>query len=447
MNSRRIFWLTLFSLASNLFVFALPANALTILTITPTIKLNTTTISTTTYGTAGTLKISYTATQTLTQNPTCNLYLATDTGYATSLGNSISIPKPGNYVAHCLGARASSTYTIVYAQDTTLRVDGFAVTATANNPIVEFGTSIPPNLTFSFNRSLLGSDSIGASSYTYEGRSPTSYGPSTTPPVNVGTYFVKPSNFYILAPNPSSNIDNYAITAARGTLTISAIPVTVTADNRTIGYGESFTSSFSRSRALLETDTIQVSTYTFAGINGTSYSASTRVPSAAGQYSITPSGFTVTPSANASRYAITGATGTLTISQQPQHIVFANLGDSVGTSNVALVAVSYSDIGNSVPALPVTFQSQTPSVCRVSGNTALFVATGQCSILANQVGNSNYGAATSVAQSFNWTGYVVSGALASKCGTAKVTVAPAPSGSSGISNKITSCLTSAIAMR
>jgi hypothetical protein len=51
--------------------------------------------------------------------------------------------------------------------------------------------------------------------------------------------------------------------------------------------------------------------------------------------------------------------------------------------------------------LPVTFTSLTTSICTVSGsngNTVLGVATGTCSIAANQAGNSSYSAAPQVTQ-------------------------------------------------
>jgi hypothetical protein len=50
--------------------------------------------------------------------------------------------------------------------------------------------------------------------------------------------------------------------------------------------------------------------------------------------------------------------------------------------------------------LPVTFTSTTTSICTVSGTTATFIASGTCTIDANQAGNSTYVAATMVPQSF-----------------------------------------------
>jgi hypothetical protein len=48
----------------------------------------------------------------------------------------------------------------------------------------------------------------------------------------------------------------------------------------------------------------------------------------------------------------------------------------------------------------VTFSSATPSVCTVSGTTVHLVATGTCTIHADQAGNTSWNPAPQVAQSF-----------------------------------------------
>jgi hypothetical protein len=53
--------------------------------------------------------------------------------------------------------------------------------------------------------------------------------------------------------------------------------------------------------------------------------------------------------------------------------------------------------------LPVTFNSQTPAVCTVSGATVTLVSVGTCTIQATQGGNANYAAASPVNQSFQVT--------------------------------------------
>ena len=53
--------------------------------------------------------------------------------------------------------------------------------------------------------------------------------------------------------------------------------------------------------------------------------------------------------------------------------------------------------------LTVTFSSQTQTVCTVSGSEASLIASGVCTIAADQSGNASYAAAPTVTQSFNAT--------------------------------------------
>ena len=76
-----------------------------------------------------------------------------------------------------------------------------------------------------------------------------------------------------------------------------------------------------------------------------------------------------------------------------QTITFANPGTQTVGTPLTLSATASS-------GLSVAFTSTTPSVCTVSGTTATFIATGTCTIDANQAGNSTYAAATMVPQSF-----------------------------------------------
>ena len=78
----------------------------------------------------------------------------------------------------------------------------------------------------------------------------------------------------------------------------------------------------------------------------------------------------------------------------PQTIKFGSLGNgTVGLGSFTLNATASS-------GLTVTFASNSPSICTVSGVTVTLVATGTCSITASQSGNSVYGAATPVTRSF-----------------------------------------------
>ena len=51
--------------------------------------------------------------------------------------------------------------------------------------------------------------------------------------------------------------------------------------------------------------------------------------------------------------------------------------------------------------LPVSYTSNTTTVCTISGNSVTLVAAGSCSITASQTGNGSYNPATPVTQSFN----------------------------------------------
>ncbi|HQR18044.1 MAG TPA: DUF4214 domain-containing protein [Gemmatimonadales bacterium] len=72
--------------------------------------------------------------------------------------------------------------------------------------------------------------------------------------------------------------------------------------------------------------------------------------------------------------------------------------------------------------LPVTFSSQTPGVCTVSGNTVTIVAAGTCTIAADQEGNATYGPApqvvrslTAVAGGIFWNGIAIASGQAHNC--------------------------------
>lgn len=79
-----------------------------------------------------------------------------------------------------------------------------------------------------------------------------------------------------------------------------------------------------------------------------------------------------------------------------QTITFNPIPSQVQGTTVALMATASS-------GLPVTFTSETPSVCIVSGGSASLIAPGTCTIQASQAGNGTYAPAAPVAQSFTVT--------------------------------------------
>ncbi|QNN46135.1 IPT/TIG domain-containing protein [Thermomonas brevis] len=91
------------------------------------------------------------------------------------------------------------------------------------------------------------------------------------------------------------------------------------------------------------------------------------------------------------------ATVTVTVNKGSQTISFDPLPDaSLSASPLTLSATASSN-------LTVSFTSGTTPVCTVSGTSLTLLATGTCTILADQAGDSAYDAAPTVQQSFNVT--------------------------------------------
>jgi len=184
----------------------------------------------------------------------------------------------------------------------------------------------------------------------------------------------------------------YTLTQPTVSATINRVSATVTAETISISHGTSFSSSFTNS-PLVGSDSIGQMVYTYAGINGTTYNASTTRPTAVGTYSITPSGagFTSGSSAN---YSLSYTSSTLTISALSSSITFASLADRIyGVAPITLTATATS-------GLTVSFSSATPSVCTVNATTLTVINIGVCTVESSQSGNSVYTAASPVSRSF-----------------------------------------------
>jgi hypothetical protein len=81
------------------------------------------------------------------------------------------------------------------------------------------------------------------------------------------------------------------------------------------------------------------------------------------------------------------------IAKKAQTIAFGTLPDRPIGESFALTATATS-------GLSVSFTSDTPSVCTVSGTTVMLHVVGTCTVRATQAGNATYGAASDVTQSF-----------------------------------------------
>ena len=100
---------------------------------------------------------------------------------------------------------------------------------------------------------------------------------------------------------------------------------------------------------------------------------------------------------NASYGSVLSGAITQTVNLEAQTINFPVIPTQTVGTPLTLSATASS-------GLAVTFTSATQSICTVTGTTATFVASGTCTIDANQAGNSTYAAATMVPQSFQVNG-------------------------------------------
>jgi hypothetical protein len=130
---------------------------------------------------------------------------------------------------------------------------------------------------------------------------------------------------------------------------------------------------------------------------------------------------------------------TLTVSgQASQTITFNNPGtQTFGSTPLTLVASASS-------GLPVTLSSATPFVCTVSGTSLTMVATGTCTVNANQAGNATFAAAPQVTQSFGIIATVpgaptIGAATAGNTTASIAFTAPASTGGSPIQSFTVTC--------
>ncbi|MGP8251354.1 MAG: hypothetical protein ACLQHF_04920 [Terracidiphilus sp.] len=100
-----------------------------------------------------------------------------------------------------------------------------------------------------------------------------------------------------------------------------------------------------------------------------------------------------TQAGNSDYGAAPATTRTFWVDKEAQTITLAAIPSQTVGTPLTLSATASS-------GLAVTFTSTTTGICTVSGTTATFIASGTCTIDAKQAGNSDYGAAPTVSESF-----------------------------------------------
>lgn len=220
----------------------------------------------------------------------------------------------------------------------------------------------------------------------YSGHNATVYGPSTTPPTNVGDYFA--TAVYAGDSNHTGSNDSlgYVIFKAHQTITVNTH-----APANSI-FGNSFSVAATVSSGL--------------AVSFSSAGACTNV---------------------GSTFTMTSGTGTCTVKydqagdnnhdiapQITENVTAQKATQSIDFSALSAKVFGDTDFGISASAtsnLTVTFTAS--GQCTITGQTVHLSGVGSCSVTAQQSGNSHYNAATDVSQSFNITKGVATVAVAS----------------------------------
>lgn len=254
----------------------------------------------------------------------------------------------------------------------------------------------------------------------------------------------------VLRATQSGN-DTYAAAASVDeTFTVSAKPITVTADNKTRNSGASQPTFTFTASGLLGSDAISSVTFTFESATA-SFGPTTSPPTSPdGPYTNTPS-LAIFGTGNASNYSITYVAGTYTLSSLTNQVLtWTTIGPkSYGQSPTAAVVSDQA-------LTPVTVISLTTSICTVpsssvSGATVTLLALGECQLRASQPGNGSVGAANDTLETFTVTSapltITASSPTGIKRGDAVPTITPSYSGfvnseNSSVLSTLPTCVTS-----
>jgi hypothetical protein len=266
-----------------------------------------------------------------------------------------------------------SNYTVTY-QSANLTITAKQITVNAVTKSKVFGAA-DPLLTYTHTPSLNGSD-------TFTGTLTRAAGS------NVGDYSILIGTLALSS--------NYQLNYVGETLTITAKPLTITADSKSKNAGDSTPAFTFQSGALVSPNAIGNVTYNFSS---GSLTDTTTVPSGDGSYTIRPSDVVFT-NGSASNYNITYATGTYTItSLQSQNLTWSTIGNKTYGNTPTGTVVSNRSL------TPVSIVSLTTSICTVpsssaSGATISLLGIGVCELKASQPGNGTYGPASDVIETF-----------------------------------------------
>jgi len=254
------------------------------------------------------------------------VFTVTYTGFVNGddendLGGTLAFTSPagidspvGVYPITPLGLTAPPNYVLSFV-DGALTITAAPLIATADNQSKLYGAALP-----AFTGTLAGvqnGENITATFTTV-----------ATAGSNAGTYAITP-----VVSDPDNKLGNYAVTMVNGTLTVTPVPLTITAQNKSKDYGAA----------------LPIFTATYSGfVNGdTETSLDTSVTLATTANATSPAGvypITATGAADLN-YTITQVNGTLTITAVPLTITANNASRSYGMINPPFAA-TYSGFVN-----------------------------------------------------------------------------------------------------
>ena len=215
-------------------------------------------------------------------------------------------------------------------------------------------------------------------------------------------------------------IGNYQIligTLANPNYTITLAPV-----NFTIAQATQGTLSLTTTTATYNPTSKTIALSGTGGLGGGSYSYAISLSNTTPGCSVSGTTLTYTTAgscvvavtrAASGNYASTTTPVTVSITQASQTITFSSITQKTFSTTPFAATPSASS------ALTPTLTSTTTGVCTVSGLTITMVSAGTCSLTANQVGDTNYSAATAVSTSFT----IVSGSQSTLVASAAATSA------------------------
>ncbi|HEY4354974.1 MAG TPA: MBG domain-containing protein [Acidobacteriaceae bacterium] len=289
----------------------------------------------------------------------------TGTGSTTYGPSSIAPTNVGTYAVTATLTNANYTGT----QSGTLTISQATATIGLTNTVQTY-TGSPLGVTATTTPAGLSTVSIS-----YTGTSSTTYGPSTTPPTNVGTYAV------------TATLTNANYTGTQsGTLTINQATATISLTNTVQTYtGSPLAVTATTTPVGLSTVSIN-----YTGTGSTTYAPSTTAPTNVGTYAVT---------ATLTNANYTGTqSGTLTINAASQTISFTPPVSSLTYGSATMETLTATG-GSSNNPVVFTVNAGPGSVSGTNGSTLTISGAGTITINANQAASSNYDAAAQVQKS------------------------------------------------